>query len=56
MPGQAQDTAMRKRTGKVIPGHSHISTETTAQVNIIHIEAIPDHDIEIIATTPEGSS
>ena len=42
---------MRTRTGKVIPGHSHVSTDTEAQVNMIHIEAVPDHDIRIIATT-----
>ena len=44
---------MRTGTGKVIPGHSHISTDTTAQVAMIHIEAIPDHDIGIITTTPK---
>ena len=51
MPVQTPDTTMRTGTGKVIPCHSHISTETTAQVVIIHIEAIPDHNIGIIATT-----
>ena len=53
MPGQAPDTAMRTGTGKVVPGPSHISTDKAAQVNIIHIEAIPDHDIGIITTTTE---
>ena len=36
---------------QIIPGHSHISTDTTAQVIMIHIEAIPDHVIWIITTT-----
>ena len=53
MPGQTPDAAMRTGRDKVIPGHSHISTDTAAQVIMIHIEAIPDHDIGIIATTPE---
>ena len=53
MPGQAPDTAMRTGTGKVIPGHNHVSTDTIAQVAMLHIEAITDHDIGIIATTPE---
>ena len=44
---------MMTGTGEVIPGHSHVSTDTAAQVNMIHIEAIPDHDIGIIATNPE---
>ena len=44
---------MQKGTGKVIPGHSHVSTDTTAQVNMIPIEAIPDHDIGIITATTE---
>ena len=47
-------TAMRTGIGEVIPGHSHISTATAAQVIMIHIEAIPDHDIRIITTTPEA--
>ena len=45
---------MRTGTGEVIPGHHHVSTDTTAQVIMIHIEAIPDHDIGIITTTPEA--
>ena len=45
---------MRTGTGEVIPGHSHISTDTAAQVIMIHIEAIPDHDIGIITTTTTG--
>ena len=53
MPGQAPDTAVRTGTGKVIPGHSQVSTDTAAQVIMIHIEAIPDHNTGIIATTPE---
>ena len=53
MPGQAPDTAVRTWTGEVIPGHSHISTDTMAQVIIIHIEDIPDHNIGIVTTTPE---
>ena len=51
MPGQAPDTTMRTETGKVIPGHSHISTDTAAQVVMIHIEVAPDNDIGITATT-----
>ena len=51
MPGQAPDTTVRTGTGKVLPGHSHISTDTTAQVIMIHIETIPDHNIGIIITT-----
>ena len=51
MPHQAPDTTMRTETGEVVPGHSHISTDTTAQVVMIHIEATPDHNIGIIATT-----
>ena len=34
-----------------ISGHSHASTDTAAQVIMIHIEAVPDHNIGIIATT-----
>ena len=51
MPGQDPDTAMRTETGEVVLGHSHISTDTAAEVIMIHIEAIPDHNIGIIATT-----
>ena len=51
MPGQAPDTAMRTGAGEAIPGHSHISTDITAQVIRIHIEAAPDHDIGITTTT-----
>ena len=53
MPGQAPDTTMKTGTGEVIPGHSHNSTDTAAQIVMIHIEAIPDHNIGIIATTKE---
>ena len=42
---------MKTGTGKAIPGHNHISTDTAAQVIMIHIKAVPDHDIGIIATT-----
>ena len=52
MPGQAPDTAIKTGTDKVIPGHNHILTDTAAQVDITHIEAIPGHDTGIIATTP----
>ena len=52
-PGQAPHTTMRTGTDKVIPGHSYVYTDNTAQVNMIHIEAIPDPDIGIIATTTE---
>ena len=51
MPGQAPDTAMGTGTGKFIPGHNHVSTDTAAQVDMIHIEAIPDHNIGTIAST-----
>ena len=53
MPDQAPDITMGTGMGKVIPGHSHNSTDTAAQVFKIHIEAIPDHNIGII-TTPTG--
>ena len=52
MPGQAPDTTIRTGTGEVIPGHNHIFTDITAQVTMIHIEAVPGHDIGIITTTP----
>ena len=52
MPGQAPETAMKAGTEKVIPGHNHIFTDTAAQVVMTHIEAIPGHNIGIIATTP----
>ena len=41
MPGQALGNAMKTGTGEVIPGHNHILTDTTDQVIMIHIEAIP---------------
>ena len=50
MPGHAPDTTMRTVTGKVVPGHNHIFINPRDQVIMIHIEAIPDHDIGIIAT------
>ena len=49
---QAPGTTMRTGTGKVIPGYNHIFTDTTDQVIMIHIEAIPGHNIGIIVTTP----
>ena len=52
MPGQAPDTTMNTGTSEVITGHNYISTDTAAQVIITHIEAIPGHDIGIIAITP----
>ena len=52
MPGKAPDSEKSTGTGEVVPGHSHVSTGTTAQVVMIHIEATLDHDIGIIATTP----
>ena len=51
MSGQAPDTSMRIGTGEAIPGHNHISTDTKAQVIMIHIEDTRDHGIGIIATT-----
>ena len=42
---------MRTGTGEAIPGHNHVSTDTTAQVIIIHIEATSDNNIGIITTT-----
>ena len=39
--------------GKVVPGHNLIFTDIAAQVVMIHTEAIPGHDIGIIATSPE---
>ena len=44
---------MKTGTGKVIPGHSHISTDTRAQVVMIHIETILGRDIGITDTIPE---
>ena len=40
------------RDREVIPGYNHISTDTAAPVTMIHIEAIPGHDIGIIITIP----
>ena len=45
---------LRTGAGEVIPGHGHISTDTTAQVIMVCIETAPDHDIEMITTTPEA--
>ena len=52
-PGQAPDTTAKAGTGEAVPDLSHISTDITAQVSMIHIEAIPDHDIGIITTITE---
>ena len=52
MLGQALDTTMKTGTGTVVPGHNHIFTDITAPVIMTHIEAIPGHDIGMIATTP----
>ena len=49
MPGQVPDITMRTETGEAIQGLSHIFTDTTAPVARIPTEAIPDHDIGIIA-------
>ena len=51
--GQAPDTTTKTGTEQAIPDLSHISTDITAQVNITHIEAIPDHDTGIITTITE---
>ena len=49
MPGQIQNITMRTGTGEAVQGLSHIFTDTTGQVTRIPLEAIPDHDIGIIA-------
>ena len=43
---------MKTGTEEVIPGHSHIFTDTIDQVIMTYAETIPGHDIGIIATTP----
>ena len=43
---------MKIGTADVIPGHSYIFTDTTAQVIMAHIVATPGQGIGIIATTP----
>ena len=53
MSGQAPDTTMKTGTGKVIPGHSHIFTDITAQVIMTCIEAASGHDTGIVTITPE---
>ena len=50
-PDLAPDTAMRTGPGDIVPGHSHISTDTAVPVVMICIKAITDYDIGIIATT-----
>ena len=49
MPGQVQGITMRIGTGEAVQGLSHVFTDTAAQIAWIPIEAIPDHDIGIIA-------
>ena len=49
MPGQVPDVTMRTETGKVVQGLSHIFTDTAAPVTRIPTEAMPNHDIGIIA-------
>ena len=51
MPDQVQGTTMKTGTGKAVPDHNPIFTDITAQAIIIHTEAAPGHDIEIIAAT-----
>ena len=50
MPDQVPDSAMRTETGKAIHSHRHDFTDIAAQVIMIPIEALLDHDIGIIAT------
>ena len=50
MPDQDPDITVRTGTGEAVQGLSHIFTDTTAQVIMIPIEVILDHDIGIIAT------
>ena len=52
MPGEVPDTTVKTGTGKVSPGHNHISIEITAQFIMTHIKATPGHDTGIIAITP----
>ena len=49
MLDQVPDTAMRSGTGEAFQGLSHIFTDTAAQVFMIPMEIILDHDIGIIA-------
>ena len=53
MQGHVPDTTMKTGTGKVVQGHNHSFTDTTAQVIMTHIEATPCHDTGIITTTTE---
>ena len=53
LPGQVLDTTMKSGTGEVTPGLNLIFTDIAAQVIMIHTEATPGHNIEIITTTPE---
>ena len=50
MPYQAPDTAMKRGTGEAIPSLSHFLTDTAAQVVMIYIEAVLDHNIGITST------
>ena len=52
MPGQAPNITVKTGRGKDGPSHNHIFTDTAVQVFMIHIEAVPDHNIGIIFTTP----
>ena len=52
MPGQVADSAMKTGTGEVVPAHTHMFADTPGQVVMIQIEAIPSHDIGVIATIP----
>ena len=47
-PDQVPDTTMKTRAGEAIQGHSHIFTDTAAQVVRVPIEAILDHGIGIL--------
>ena len=49
MPDQVPDSTIRTGTDEGIVGHRHVFTDTTAQVIMIPIQAILDHDIGIIA-------
>ena len=49
MSDQVPDTAMSTGTGEAVQGLSHDFTDTAAQVIMIPIEAILDHDIGTIA-------
>ena len=52
-PGQPPYTTMKTGTEKPFQVMVMFSTDTAAQVNMIHIEAVPGHDTGIITTAPE---